>query len=671
MVKSDKPFDYSSQKWIGIGDKFPKKIHNATTTSDGLMSAEDKAKLDAIDVNDYNRVYDIATWETDGLMSKEDKKKMDGIEENANNYIHPNTPEIRHVTDQQIEYWNAKASTAIATETSNGLMSKEDKKKLNNIEEYANHYIHPDTPEIRHVTDKQIEYWNNKASTEPSNPDSDGLMSAEDKKKLDSIEWEANNYIHPDNEGIRHVSDAEKDYWNSKASKNIVTNSENGLMSYIDKIKLDGIEAGANNYVHPTGPDYRHVTDEQIKYWDSKGTSELATHDRNGLMSKEDKRKLDSLSNIDPGLDDKHFVTEEEKERWNNKIGPTDIVSHEKDGIMTKEDKIKLDGIETGANNYVHPDNENTRHVSDAEKEIWNNKASTDIATEEKPGLISAADKKKLDSIEENANNYVHPDTPDIRHVTDSEKDAWNAKAEKTVVTEDNNGLMSSSDKVKLNTIDYNANNYIHPETHPATMIVEDKNHRFVTDAEKEKWGRINDIDLVTPESDGLMSKEDKQKLDELIVPETYELSLVYSEWTNVEPYTQVLNVPGIEPGINAYIGINANATIDEMTCAAEAKLKVGKVEKDKILIIATGKKPDMNLPVIIMAGSSILIFEVKQFNGREEYAYEPPTLGFHHQNEIVYSFKPVQTGCIGWVCIETGEPGKWQPFGEFELPKT
>ena len=126
MVKSDKPFDYSSQKWIGIGDKFPKKIHNATTTSDGLMSAEDKAKLDAIDVNDYNRVYDIATWETDGLMSKEDKKKMDGIEENANNYIHPNTPEIRHVTDQQIEYWNTKASTAIATETSNGLMSKEE-----------------------------------------------------------------------------------------------------------------------------------------------------------------------------------------------------------------------------------------------------------------------------------------------------------------------------------------------------------------------------------------------------------------------------------------------------------------------------------------------------------------------------------------------------------------
>lgn len=32
-------------------------------------------------------------------------------------------------------------------------------------------------------------------------------------------------------------------------------------------------------------------------------------------------------------------------------------------------------------------------------------------------------------------------------------------------------GLMSASDKVKLNNIAYNANNYIHPSTHPASMI--------------------------------------------------------------------------------------------------------------------------------------------------------------------------------------------------------
>lgn len=38
--------------------------------------------------------------------------------------------------------------------------------------------------------------------------------------------------------------------------------------------------------------------------------------------------------------------------------------------------KTKLDGIATGANKYVHPNDANTRHVTDAEKSTWNNKAN-------------------------------------------------------------------------------------------------------------------------------------------------------------------------------------------------------------------------------------------------------------------------------------------------------
>ena len=275
-IKSEKPLDYTGQVWRGIDDKFPKKIHNATATSDGLMSAEDKAKLDSIDVQGYNQIYDVASWETDGLMAKEDKKKLDGIEENANNYIHPNTPEIRHVTDEQIAYWNAKASTAVATTTVNGLMSTEDKKKLDLVD---------------------IEVCN--TTYDPATRDKDGLMTAEDKTKLDGIEKNANNYVHPNNEGIRHVTDAEKDYWNAKANKDIVTNSENGLMSYKDKIKLDGIEDGANKYVHPDNENMRHVTDEQIRKW-----SRVATTTIDGLMSAEDKQLLMKLADVFPNLDE-------------------------------------------------------------------------------------------------------------------------------------------------------------------------------------------------------------------------------------------------------------------------------------------------------------------------------------------------------------------------------
>jgi hypothetical protein len=45
-------------------------------------------------------------------------------------------------------------------------------------------------------------------------------------------------------------------------------------------------------------------------------------------------------------------------------------------------------------------------------------------------------------------------------------------------------------------------------------------------------------------------------------------------------------------------------------------------------------------------------------------YSPEVPKSGYHNQNEIVYSSNPVETGSIGWVCIESGKPGKWMQFG-------
>lgn len=56
------------------------------------------------------------------------------------------------------------------------------------------------------------------------------------------------------------------------------------------------------------------------------------------------------------------------------------------------------------------------------------------------------------------------------------------------LVTTTANGLMASTDKVKLNGIAANANNYVHPSAHPATMITQDSNNRFVTDVEKQAW---------------------------------------------------------------------------------------------------------------------------------------------------------------------------------------
>ena len=49
-------------------------------------------------------------------------------------------------------------------------------------------------------------------------------------------------------------------------------------------------------------------------------------------------------------------------------------------------------------------------------------------------------------------------------------------------------GFMPPADKRKLDGIDESANNYTHPATHPASMVTQDTAHRFVTDAEKKAW---------------------------------------------------------------------------------------------------------------------------------------------------------------------------------------
>lgn len=61
------------------------------------------------------------------------------------------------------------------------------------------------------------------------------------------------------------------------------------------------------------------------------------------------------------------------------------------------------------------------------------------------------------------------------------------------VATTSADGLMTAADKTKLNSIAANANNYSHPSTHDASMITQSSSYRFVTDAEKTKWnGKAN-----------------------------------------------------------------------------------------------------------------------------------------------------------------------------------
>lgn len=101
--------------------------------------------------NDSGFVSDASYVHTDNNYTTTDKNKLSGIAASANNYVHPTTAGNKHIpaggTSGQILRWSADG-TAVwgvdndttyspATETTNGLMSSDDKTKLDRIGSYT------------------------------------------------------------------------------------------------------------------------------------------------------------------------------------------------------------------------------------------------------------------------------------------------------------------------------------------------------------------------------------------------------------------------------------------------------------------------------------------------------------------------------------------------------
>ena len=419
--------------------------------------------------------------------------------------------------------------------------------------------------------------------------------------------------------------------WRCMAEYTLVTKTKNGLMSAVDKVKLDGIEEGANNYKLPDKLPASMITEDESRKFitfdektkldnlytkdqiDQQITSATpeATINKAGLLSAADKIKLDSIetgankyvlpktlpASIMTEDEEHRFITDTEKASYADKYtkvevntlisNATPLASHTVNGLMRSTDKVKLDGIEEGANNYTLPDelpasmiteDETHQFVTSTDKTVYADKftkaetrdaiaKATPIVTTGTAGLMSAADKAKLDGIAANANKYVLPSTlpasmitEDVNHrfVTDQDKSDYADKytkveveglinaAKPEIVTKEAAGLMSASDKAKLDGIEANANKYVLPKTLPATMITEDKDHRFVTDLEKttylDKYTKNETIDLidaakpgvVNQEFNGLMSSTDKTKLDGIaegannyVLPDTLPASMI------------------------------------------------------------------------------------------------------------------------------------------------
>ena len=301
-------------------------------------------------------------------------------------------------------------------------------------------YTHPDTPGNKHIpaggasgqvlgwsADGQAKWVEDKDTTySPATTDDNGLMSAADKAKLDGVAEGANNYSHPKTHAAtmivqdaehRFVSDVDKQGWADKYTKNEVDNKFSALETKLDwKEAVETFEDIATTYPNPEDGWTVNVKDEDVTY--RYTGNEWVAISANSIP----------------------------------------LATKDLDGRMSKTDKAKLDGVAAGANNYVHPDTPGNKHIP-----------------------AGGASGQVLGWSADGQAKWVE------------DKDTTYSPA-----TADADGLMSAADKTKLDGVAAGANKYIHPEQHPATMITEDDSHQFVTKAQKEAVDNMPSIGFGT-----------------------------------------------------------------------------------------------------------------------------------------------------------------------------
>lgn len=216
------------------------------------------------------------------------------------------------------------------------------------------------------------------------------------------------------------------------------TSSTHGFMSKGDKVKLDGIAAGANKYVHPTSGA-------------AAGTYKSVTVDTQGHVT----------SGTNPTTLAGYGITDAAaKTHGHAAMGAASESAAGTAGFVPAP-------AAGSQGKYLRGDG------------TWDIPANTTYA-DMKGATASAAGTHGLVPAPAAGNNskYLRGDG------------TWQTPPNTTYgkATGSADGLMAKEDKTKLDGVAEGANNYTHPSSHPASMITQDATHRMVSDAEKTTW---------------------------------------------------------------------------------------------------------------------------------------------------------------------------------------
>lgn len=341
-----------------------------------------------------------------------------------------------------------KAGKDVATQYINGLMSKDDKAKLDGIEAGANKTTVDaalDAGSTNPVQNKVVTAaLDKKAGKDVATADADGLMSAADKVKLDGIEDGANKTIVDD-----AVSDTSTNPVQNKVIKQYVDEKGvNYFDTYVEKPTKEKLTAYADYYtcrckathtyaeiaaalakdmvprvllvevIGSVGAD-RIICPLNEYYNGADGSYDFDAPNIAGMygygtgivsISEDGAVYACSAGELPPATDKdngKCLVVDGGRYRCGTPAAATQSTP----GYMSAADKVKLDGIDAGANKTVVDaalDATSTNPVQNkAVKTALDGKAGTAVATASANGLMSAADKTKLDGVETGANKTI------------------------------------------------------------------------------------------------------------------------------------------------------------------------------------------------------------------------------------------------------------------------
>ena len=396
-------------------------------------------------------ISNIIDWPSQGFSLSDHEHA--GVYEPANSNIQAHIADSTiHVTSGDKSTWNAKASTAYVDQAEADAIAAaatDATTKSNAAQAAANAYTDTEISDLSSVY-SPISH-NHDGSYEPANSNIQGHISDSDI----------------------HVTLSDKSTWNAKASVAYVDQAEADANAYTDtqiaglssvyaviSHNHDGIYEPANANIQTHIADSNiHVTTGDKSTWNGKAETsyvDQAESDANdytdsvvtGLSSVYEPKNTNIQTHIS---DNNIHVTTGDKSTWNAKAETSYVDQAETDANTYTDSEISglssvyspvshnHDGTYEPANSNIQTHISNTDiHVTTGDKSTWNNKADTSYVDQAETDANGYTDTEiaGLSTVYEpkNTNIQTHISNGNI-HVTQENKNVWDAKADAYAVT--------------------------------------------------------------------------------------------------------------------------------------------------------------------------------------------------------------------------------------------